>query len=165
MKTFVLLLAVACLSACVPWPTTDRPGITFIVKDRSGAPIEGATVKLATYSTGMAPKDGIEELLTDSAGRAQVSNEWHWQVVVLAADGASFNSWSWCVEKPGYDSAIKNDLKANGVSAQETVVLIASAASAACTWVKFPYKFERVGPNRAFNPTATSPLRYGAAAG
>ena len=85
-KLIATSIAVLC-AGCAPWPTTDRPNIAFQVNDQDGGPIQGALVQFATYSRGMSPRGELHEFHTNEEGRVSVSGEWHWQLVILAADG------------------------------------------------------------------------------
>lgn len=156
MKQSVVLALTLLISACVLWPTTDRPEVTFVVKDPSNAPVAGAKVKFATYSLGMAPRSEMLEVVTSQEGVAVISGTWHWQLVILAPDGATFYDWSYCVEKSGFSAHVKNSLKTNGLRHEEAIKLI--AGSARCEWKGtggYQSHFEKVGSNNPFQPTAS----------
>ena len=53
----------------------------------------------------------LSQVETDRRGVVAWRSEREWQVFILAPDSGHF--WSWCVEKPGYQAVLGNDLRTN----------------------------------------------------
>jgi len=137
------IVSILALTGCFPVRTTVTPEVSFAVSDPSGAPIAGAQVNFARYSISFMTRHQIVQMTTDRSGRAATQQEGMWQVLVLAPDGfATFYSWSWCIEKPGYAVVYRNNLRDSGVRELEAIKLPRSEKRETCKWLDAPYRFE-----------------------
>ena len=143
----------AALSGCVVWPTMTRPALELSIHDPEGRPVEGARVHFAQYSISMLPGHTLSEVETDQRGTVAWGSEREWQVFILAPDSGHFWSWSWCIEKPGYQAVLGNDLRTNRGKRVTEILLTPTSEEQACVWQSRPPAFEvRVG-----GPTSNSP--------
>lgn len=129
-RILVLWLAIgqtASLSGCVVWPTMTRPAVQISVRDPEGRPVQGASFHLAKYSISMLPRDSFWNVETDEQGTVVFDSEREWQFFFLAPDSGQFWSWSWCIEKPGFEGVLANDLRANTRARYATIVLAPTA--------------------------------------
>jgi hypothetical protein len=149
---FAFLCACHALPGCAVWPTMTRPTIQLSVRDEQGRPVEGATVHFATYSISFASRDSAENFETDANGAVAMDGKRERQFFFLAPDGGQFWSWSWCIDKPGFEPVLANDLRAGKAARTAAVVLLRTDGQRRCTWLQHPPMFEISGPTIGEGP-------------
>ena len=106
------VVAVAFLSGCYPAFLTSRPKARIIVTNESGAPLEGATVTLATMERrGVVGQNTFEKFSTDRNGMVKFGRQHDWVMQVLLPDGDTGYSWTLCVSKPGFEAIPLTSMK------------------------------------------------------
>ena len=130
------------LSGCAVWPTMTRPAVQISVRDLEGRPVDGASFHFATYSISMVPRSSVWKVDTDQRGIVAFDSEREWQFFFLAPDSGQFWSWSWCIEKRGFQTVLVNDLRANGRAKDAEIVLTPGAEEQRCIWREHPPAFE-----------------------
>lgn len=99
------IVAAMILCGCYPAFLTSRPRARIIVTDEVGAPLEGATVTLATKEWhGIVGQNTFEKFLTSREGKVKFGSQHDWAVQILLPDGDTHYSWSLCVSKPGFEA-------------------------------------------------------------
>ena len=129
-----LVIAVAfVLDGCYPALKVIRPRVDLTVRDAAGAPVENASVTLATFHYPFpSPRSTmLARYETDGAGALSLRKRRKWLWQILLPDGVRWYGWAYCVEKPGYRAvaAVEPDFKG-----PMTVVLEPSTKTSACKW-------------------------------
>lgn len=132
----------ATLSGCMVWPTMIRPAVQLSIRDPQGQPIEGASFHFAKYSISMVPRTHVSTIATDELGAVAFDSERKWQFFFLAPDSGQFWSWSWCIEKTGFQAVFANDLRTDSRARSTTIVLTPTTNAERCRWRERPPAFE-----------------------
>jgi len=129
------IVAVVTLSGCFPSILTSRPGAEIIVTDEFGAPLEGATVTLATMEWhGVGGQNTFEKFSTDHEGRVEFGKQHAWAMQVMLPDGGTSYTWSLCVSRPGFEAIPMVSMKFNEVI---KVAMYPSAVASGCEWRQY----------------------------
>ena len=152
-RSLLCYVLAAALSGCIVWPTMTRPALELSIRDPEGHPVDGARVHFAQYSISMLRSHTLSQVETDRRGVVAWSSEREWQVFILAPDSGHFWSWSWCIEKPGYQAVLGNDLRTNRRKRVAEISMTPTSEEQGCAWKSWPPAFEvRVG-----QPTSSLP--------
>ena len=137
------IVAVVTLSGCFPSILTSRPEAEIIVTDESGAPLEGATVTLATMEWhGVGGQNTFEKFSTDREGKVEFGKQHAWAMQVMLPDGDTRYTWSLCVSKPGFEAIPMVSMNFNEVI---KVAMYPSAVASGCEWRQYEYQTPREG--------------------
>lgn len=150
---FVFLCLCEALPGCAVWPTMTRPTVRLSVRDEQGRPVEGAVVHFATYSISFRSRDSVAEFTSDANGAIALDGTREWQFFFLAPDSGQFWSWSWCIDRPGFEPVLTNDLRADKSARTAAVVLVHTADQWRCTWRQHPPMFEISAPTIGAGPS------------
>ena len=142
VPSLVLALMLVLQSGCVLWPTMRQPSIELSVVDAADRPVTDAPVQVAAYSVTMAQTSQVTRFTTDASGRLSLPSRREFDVIILAPDGATFYSWSWCAERPGHHVVVGSDLRAHPERPTATVRLEPSVRSERCVWQSRQRRFE-----------------------
>lgn len=134
MVLFIIPIALL-LAGCIPLLTVTQPAVEIVVTDESGAPIEGALVNFASQLYGPDGKSKFVRVKSDQSGTIRLARESYVQIALLAVDGVAIYGFSYCIEKPGFQPAIKNHLPNKHFKASPiTEYLTRSDAKELCVW-------------------------------
>jgi hypothetical protein len=129
------MAAVFTLSGCYPSFLTSRPRAEILVTDESGAPLEGATVTLATKEWhGIVGPITFQKFLTDREGRVKFRRRHTWAVQILLPDGGRSYSWSLCFSRPGFEAI---PMVFMNFDEPIKVAMYPSAVSSECRWERY----------------------------
>lgn len=99
-----IFLAIAFVSACVPYPIykTLQPSAQVTVLSQASQPLPTAEATLVSnaYPYGWEKHRETKETLAD--GTATFDSMREWRAEVLMIHGAEVFFWNWCVRKEGY---------------------------------------------------------------
>ncbi|MDJ0751426.1 MAG: hypothetical protein QNJ11_18215 [Woeseiaceae bacterium] len=134
MRQVVLPLFVL-LASCVPMVTVTQPEVEIVVTDGLGAPIADAIVNFASQLYGPDGSTDFVKIRTDQSGVARLDRKSYIQFAVLIVDGVASYGWSYCIEKAGFEPAVRNHLdKKYFKDSLVRVSLARSDSVGSCTW-------------------------------
>jgi hypothetical protein len=109
----ITLLLVFLLAGCVPLLTVTQPEVEILVTDEDGVPIEGALLNFASQLYGPNGSTKFASVRTDQSGIVRLARESYIQLALLVVDGIAVYGWSYCIEKAGFQPAVRNHLEKN----------------------------------------------------
>lgn len=107
---FLIFPIALLLAGCIPLLTVTQPEAEIVVTEEDGTPIEGALVNFASQLYGPNGKTEFVRVETDQRGTVRLDRESYVQIALLAVDGVAIFGFSYCIEKAGFQPAIKNHL-------------------------------------------------------
>lgn len=131
----VTLPLVFLLAGCVPLLTVTQPEVEILVTDNDGLPIEGALLNFASQLYGPDGSTEFVNVRTDQSGLVRLGKKSHIQLALLAVDGVAIYGWSYCIEKDGFQPAVRNHLEKKYFRVSPIRVALARSDSVSnCTW-------------------------------
>ena len=125
-------VAVSILSGCYPSYLISRPKAEIIVTDEAGAPLEGATVTLATKEWhGIVGPTSLTRFATDHEGGVKFDEQHEWATQIVLPDGDVSYSWSLCFSKPGFEAVPMSSID---FDKPIKVAMYPSTVSSDCEW-------------------------------
>lgn len=131
----VTLPLVFLLVGCVPLLTVTQPDVEILVTDQDGIPIEGALLNFASQLYGPNGSTEFASVRTDQSGIVRLARKSYIQLAFLVVDGLAVYGWSYCIEKAGFQPAVRNQLGKKYFQVSPVQVSLARSDTVGkCTW-------------------------------
>jgi hypothetical protein len=125
MKMLFLMLLVANVAACVPYPIykTLKPEARFLVQDTNTKRIEGVQIVLNMHAR-PTPIDQFDMQYTDSNGMSQFVGKKELQIEHTGMHGSVHYYWIFCFEKSGFKTVEKQIVDASELSSLQVISMV-----------------------------------------